>query len=121
VSKRPQFQFEKFVDVAIHEFGETLVLDGEGVDEIDRLATVEDKRAKHLPSDAIVRLNPRYSQPTDVDVLLPDAGKARQSLGWTPKTTCAELAAATVGADDTSTKRNRMIEVAGPQANDSNK
>ena len=44
-----------------------------------------------MPGSAVVRVDPRYYRPTEVETLLGDASKAREKLGWTPKTSFAEL------------------------------
>ena len=47
----------------------------------------------------IVRIDPRYFRPTEVDTLLGDSSKARQQLGWKPKTTFKELVKEMVAMD----------------------
>ena len=47
----------------------------------------------------VVRVDPTYFRPTEVDVLIGDASKAREKLGWKPKTTFAQLVSEMVAAD----------------------
>ncbi|MGH7147006.1 MAG: GDP-mannose 4,6-dehydratase, partial [Nitrospiraceae bacterium] len=46
-----------------------------------------------------VKIDPRYYRPTEVDLLIGDASKAKQQLGWTPKVSFKELVAMMVDAD----------------------
>ena len=66
----------------------------------------------------IVKVDPRYYRPTEVETLLGDPTKAREKLGWTPKTTLQELVKEMVEADYTSAKRDALVKMAGFQAYD---
>ncbi|MGA2291167.1 GDP-mannose 4,6-dehydratase [Bradyrhizobium sp.] len=72
----------EFVEIAFAETGRTIEWRGKGVEEtgIDR------KSGK-----TVVRIDPVYFRPTEVDLLIGDASKARQKLGWRPKTSFAQL------------------------------
>ena len=61
----------------------------------------------------IVAVDPRYFRPTEVETLLGDATKAREKLGWTPKTTFAELVAEMVREDLKSAERDELIKKHG--------
>jgi GDPmannose 4,6-dehydratase len=52
-----------------------------------------------LPWQPYVEIDPRYQRPSEVDLLLGDAAKAREVLGWQPKTTFEELVALMVESD----------------------
>jgi GDPmannose 4,6-dehydratase len=80
----------EFCELSFARVGIDLVWRGEGLEEegIDR------KSGKVL-----VALDPRYLRPTEVDLLLGDASKARKSLGWSPKTSFSELVELMVDAD----------------------
>ena len=67
----------------------TINFEGEGVDEVGR-----DPSGK-----VIVKVDPRYFRPTEVETLLGDASKAKQKLGWTPQTSFADLVAEMAEAD----------------------
>lgn len=66
-----------------------------------------------LGDKPIVRVDPRYFRPTEVDTLLGDAAKARQKLGWQPKTTFAELVAEMVRKDLKVADRDELVEKHG--------
>jgi GDPmannose 4,6-dehydratase len=80
----------EFVELAFAEVGRTIEWRGAGVDEqgIDR------KSGK-----TVVRIDPQYFRPTEVDELIGDAAKARAKLGWTPKTSFADLVKEMVAGD----------------------
>ena len=80
----------EFVELAFAEVGRGIVWRGKGVDETG----VDRKSGK-----TVVRIDPIYFRPTEVDHLIGDSSKARQKLGWAPKTSFAELVKEMVAAD----------------------
>jgi GDPmannose 4,6-dehydratase len=80
----------EFVEQAFACVGRTIAWRGKGKDEVG----IDSKSGKEL-----VRIDPRYFRPTEVDALLGDAAKARAKLGWAPKATFAELVAEMVAGD----------------------
>ena len=92
--------------------------EGEGENEIGVVAAVTGDQAKCKVGDVIVRVAPRYYRPTEVETLLGDPTRAREKLGWTPKTTLAELVSEMVIADYTAAKRDALVKDAGYQAYD---
>ncbi len=79
-----------FVTMAFKEVETNIIWEGEGIDEIGR----DTKTGKIL-----VRIDPRYFRPTEVDLLIGDASKAKKELGWEPKTSLKELISMMVKAD----------------------
>jgi GDPmannose 4,6-dehydratase len=61
----------------------------------------------------VVRIDPRYFRPTEVDSLLGDASKARRQLGWAPKVTFAELVREMVESDWRLAQRDALVEREG--------
>jgi GDPmannose 4,6-dehydratase len=80
----------EFVERALAHVGETIAWRGQGVDETG----VSDKSGAVL-----VRVDPRYFRPTEVEQLLADPSRAKQKLGWTHTTSFADLVAEMVDAD----------------------
>ena len=80
----------KFVELAFAETGITLDWTGDGVDEVGRCT----KTGKTL-----VKVDPRYFRPTEVDLLIGDPAKAKRVLGWEATTTLAELVSEMVRED----------------------
>jgi GDPmannose 4,6-dehydratase len=80
----------EFVEIAFAEVGRSIEWRGKGIEETG----VDAKSGK-----TIVRIDPVYFRPTEVDELIGDASKARQKLGWEPKTTFAQLVREMVAGD----------------------
>ena len=87
---------KEFVDVAFQELDLELEWEGEGVKE----RGIEKKTGKER-----VIVNPDYYRPTEVDILMGDAGKAKEELSWEPKVKFEELASLMATADDEKVKR----------------
>ena len=68
--------------------------------------------------ETVVRVDQRYYRPTEVETLLGDPSKAKQKLGWVPKTTLQELVKEMVEVDYLSAKRDSLVKQAGYQAYD---
>jgi GDPmannose 4,6-dehydratase len=66
----------------------------------------------------IVRVDPRYFRPTEVETLLGDPSKAKNKLGWVPTTTFEELVSEMVTSDYDSARRDELVRSAGFQAFD---
>ena len=113
-----QYSVRQFVSFAAAELGVEVKFEGDGVSEVGVVASVTGDKAKVKVGDVIVRVDPRYFRPTEVETLLGDPTKAREKLGWTPKTTLAELVAEMVNADYTAAKRDALVKMAGFKAFD---
>ncbi|GHG17608.1 GDP-mannose 4,6-dehydratase [Paracoccus aerius] len=82
------------------ELGITLAFEGSGVDETARVVAVSGNAAPALrPGQVIMRIDPRFFRPAEVETLLGDASRARTRLGWRPETTAREMCAEMVAAD----------------------
>ena len=117
-----QFSVRQFVEFAAKELGITVTFEGEAEQEVGRVTKVEpvngELLAKCKVGDVIVRVDPRYYRPTEVETLLGDPTKARVKLGWTPKISLPELVKEMVESDYTSAKRDSLVKSAGFQAYD---
>jgi GDPmannose 4,6-dehydratase len=102
-----QYSVRDFVEAAAAELGMQIRWSGRGTDEVG-----------HYEGKPVVRVDPRYFRPTEVETLLGDASKARQKLGWTPKITFAELVAELVREDLASAERDELIKKHGFKAMD---
>ena len=103
---------------AAAELGIEVDFRGEGTAEVGVVARVSGQRAACHPGAVIVRVDPRYFRPTEVDTLLGDASKAKARLGWTPTTTFEELVREMVECDYSAAKRDSMVKLAGFKAFD---
>ena len=113
-----QYSVRQFVQFAAAELGISLAFEGEGVDEIGRVTRVTGDRARCKPGDVLVRIDPRYFRPTEVETLLGDPTRARERLGWTPVTTLQQLVKEMVESDYESAQRDELVKKAGFQAYD---
>ena len=80
----------EFVELAFAEVGRAVEWRGKGIDE----SGIDKKSGK-----TVVRIDPTYFRPTEVDLLIGDASKARQKLGWKPKTSFHQLVKDMVASD----------------------
>ncbi|MDP1537837.1 MAG: GDP-mannose 4,6-dehydratase, partial [Burkholderiales bacterium] len=103
---------------AAAELGITVAFSGEGESEVGSVVAVSGDKARCKAGDVIVRVDPRYFRPTEVETLLGDPSKAKQKLGWTPTTTLAELVREMVESDYVAAKRDSLVKQAGYQAFD---
>ncbi len=109
-----QHSVREFVDAAAGELGLALRWEGHGVDEVGYLLPTDGAGAER----AVVRVDPRYFRPTEVETLLGDPSKARDKLGWTPKITFKELVAEMVREDLKSAERDELVKSHGFSAYD---
>lgn len=93
-----QHSVRDFVNAAAAELGITLRWDGEGIEETGAIVNAGSHRTV-TPGQVVVRVDPRYFRPTEVDTLLGDPGKAHVKLGWKPTFTFEELVREIVRAD----------------------
>jgi GDPmannose 4,6-dehydratase len=117
-----QYSVRQFVEFSAKELGITLAFEGEGEAEVGKVVKVEAVNGEMLSKcqvgDVIVKVDPRYYRPTEVETLLGDPTKAKEKLGWVPVTTLAELVKEMVLSDYTSAKRDSLVKSAGFQAYD---
>ena len=103
-----QYSVRDFVNAAAKELNINITWQGQGVEE-----TGTDENG-----NVIVKVDPRYFRPTEVETLLGDPTKAKEKLGWTPKTTFHELVAEMVREDLKSAERDELVKKHGFAAYD---
>ncbi|MEP1421142.1 MAG: GDP-mannose 4,6-dehydratase [Erythrobacter sp.] len=109
-----QYSVREFISWSANELGITLEFSGEGVDEIATISAIEGEHAPALSvGDEIVRIDPRYFRPAEVETLLGDATKARTELGWEPEITAQEMCAEMVASDLREAKRHALLKSHG--------
>lgn len=113
-----QHSVREFVERAASELGVTLRWEGEGVAETGVVTSVnsdipEVKKHKVQEGQVIIRIDPRYFRPTEVETLLGDAGKAKRELGWEPKISFEDLVKEMVLADLEVAKRDALVKKHG--------
>ena len=113
-----QISVRSFVALAAEQLGLTLEWEGEGVNET---GTVVAKSGNSAPAvsvgDVIVRVDPRYFRPAEVETVLGDLSRAHEKLGWKPTTTVNEMVAEMVAFDLDQAKRHALLKKHGYDIN----
>ncbi len=113
-----QVSVRRFVELAARELGIELAFSGSGEQEVATVTAVTGDKAQCKVGDVVVRVDPRYYRPTEVETLLGEPEKARRKLGWTPQTTLDELVREMVQSDYASARRDDLVKQAGFQVYD---
>jgi GDPmannose 4,6-dehydratase len=109
-----QYSVRQFVEWAAKELGVTLKFEGVGLNETGSIAAISGDRAPALKvGDVIIKIDPRYFRPTEVDTLLGDSSKAKIKLGWAPEITAQQLCAEMVAVDLEHAKQQALLERTG--------
>ncbi|WP_097460150.1 GDP-mannose 4,6-dehydratase [Mangrovitalea sediminis] len=109
-----QYSVRQFIVWSAKELGITLRFVGEGVDEVAVIEAIEGDKAPALKvGDVIVRVDPRYFRPAEVETLLGDPGKAKEKLGWVPEITVQEMCAEMVAEDLKTAERHALLKKHG--------
>jgi len=93
-----QHSVREFIEAAVACLGIALEWQGSGLQELG-VVTRNDGATGPQPGAVVVRIDPRYFRPTEVESLLGDASKARRQLGWVPRTSFTELVEEMVRGD----------------------
>ncbi len=107
-----QSSVRDFVNLAAQMLGLELSWHGKGLDEIAIVESAGDHEGLRA-GQVIVRVDPRYFRPTEVETLLGDAGKAREKLGWEPRTSFVDLVREMVDADLAAARKYVLIKSSG--------
>ena len=110
-----QYSVRDFVNAAAKEIGMEIEWRGNGVDEKGYWKNSSDSR-----TSPVVAVDPRYFRPSEVETLLGDPTKAREKLGWSPRTTFAELVAEMMREDMNAAKRDQLVKEHGYAAPEHN-
>ena len=109
-----QISVREFVRLSAKELGITLRFEGEGVEEVAIVEAIEGDNAKALNvGDTIVRVDPKYFRPAEVETLLGDPSNAKNKLGWTPEITVEEMCAEMVQNDLQKAKQHALLKEHG--------
>lgn len=99
----------EFVEAAFKEVGVTISWQGKGVKEIG---------TNKKTGQVVVEIDPRYFRPTEVELLLGDPTKAKEQLGWQPKTSFAKLVKMMIEEDLTNAKKDVLCKKNGFKVNE---
>ena len=113
-----QYSVRQFIEWSATELGITLKFAGSGVNETATVVSIVGDSTPELKvGDVIVRIDPRYFRPTEVETLLGDPTKAKQKLGWVPEITVQEMCAEMVAHDLAQAKQHALLKQHGYQIN----
>jgi GDPmannose 4,6-dehydratase len=107
-----QYSVRDFVNAAAAELGLTLEWNGKGLEETATIVN-PGEHAGARPGQVVVRVDPRYFRPTEVETLLGDASKAHAKLGWKPSTTFEQLVKEMVQSDLNATRKYALVKKNG--------
>jgi GDPmannose 4,6-dehydratase len=104
-----QYSVRDFVNAAARELGMAIRWEGTAVEEIGILLPSPEGRAVGEGERVIVRVDPRYFRPTEVETLLGDATRAREKLGWQPRSNFRDLVAEMARSDLAEAERDALV------------
>lgn len=109
-----QISVREFIQLSARELGMELKFSGKGLDEIGVVSALTGDSAPSVKvGDVIVKVDPRYFRPAEVETLLGDPAKAKDKLGWVPEITVEKMCAEMVAHDLDSAKRHALLEQHG--------
>jgi GDPmannose 4,6-dehydratase len=109
-----QYSVRQFIAWSAEELGVTLKFEGQGVDETATVAAIKGDKAPSLKvGDVVVKIDPRYFRPTEVETLLGDPSKAKAMLGWTPEITVQQMCKEMVSNDLKEAQRQALLRQHG--------
>jgi len=109
-----QYSVRQFIEWSAQELGITLRFDGQGVGEHATVAAITGDKAPGLKiGDTIVKVDPRYFRPTEVETLLGDPSKAKEKLGWVPEITVQEMCHEMVAYDLAQAQQHALLKQHG--------
>ena len=113
-----QISVREFVRLSAKHLGISIEFSEEGVNEIGTISAIDGDDAASLKvGDVIVKVDPRYFRPTEVETLLGDPTKAKDKLGWVPEITLEEMCAEMVKSDLDIAKRQALLKSHGHNIN----
>src|SRR5690554_959599 len=109
-----QYSVRQFIEWSAAELGITLRFEGTGVDEVGIVTAVAGDNAPSVQvGDVLIKVDPRYFRPAEVETLLGDPSKAKAELGWEPEITVQEMCAEMVTEDLKAAKRHALLKEHG--------
>jgi GDPmannose 4,6-dehydratase len=110
-----QYSVRQFIQWSAQYLGFELGFENEGVQEIGRVTKVLDatQAPRIKAGDVVVRVDPRYFRPTEVETLLGDPSKAKQKLGWAPEITTEQMCAEMCEEDLRQAKKQALLRAHG--------
>jgi GDPmannose 4,6-dehydratase len=113
-----QHSVREFVERAAVRLGIVIAWEGQGAEQVGRVESCSGAEPVLERGRVIVRLDPRYLRPSEVETLLGDAALARTRLGWSPATSFDELVREMIDADFEAARRDSLVRSHGYAAPD---
>lgn len=105
-----QYSVREFINWTADALGITLAFSGSGIDEVATVVDVNGNIAPGVkPGDIILRIDPRYFRPAEVETLLGDPSRARERLGWSPEIDAQNMCKEMVASDLAIARRSRFL------------
>ena len=106
-----QYSVREFIKWSARELGLEISFSGNGIDEIATIENIDGDLAPALKvGDVVMRIDPRYFRPAEVETLLGDPSKAKDKLGWVPEITAQEMCAEMVNEDYKAARRVSILK-----------
>jgi GDPmannose 4,6-dehydratase len=109
-----QISVRDFIRLSAEELGITLRFEGQGIDEVAFIEAIQGDKAPGLQvGEVVVRVDPRYFRPAEVETLLGDPSKAKVKLGWVPEISVQEMCAEMIAEDLKVAQRHALLKKHG--------
>ena len=109
-----QFTVREFITRSAKQLGITLKFEGKAENEKAIVVAIDGDKAPALKvGDVILKIDPRYYRPTEVETLLGDPGKAKAKLGWVPEITLDQMIIEMVASDLDQAKQHALLKKHG--------
>ncbi len=109
-----QYSVREFIKWSAEELGISLRFEGCGADEVGIVEAVQGNLTNAVKAgDVIVRVDPRYFRPAEVETLLGDPTKAKDRLGWVPEISARDMCAEMVATDLNTARRHALLKAHG--------
>jgi len=108
-----QYSVREFIEWTAAALGMAIRWEGSGVDEVGYAVIFSEEQQSISPDVPVVRIDPRYFRPTEVETLLGDPTKAKEKLGWVPEITAQEMCAEMVAFDLQQAKQHALLKQHG--------
>ena len=113
-----QYSVRQFIEWTAQELGVKLRFEGQGEDEVAIVDSITGDKAPALQvGQVVVKVDPRYFRPTEVETLLGDPTKAKIKLGWVPEISAEQMCHEMVTHDLAYAKQQALLKANGYQIN----
>ena len=113
-----QYSVRDFIAWTAAALGISVQFEGQGVDECAVVASISGDSTPSLKvGDVVVKVDPRYFRPTEVETLLGDPAKAKKELGWVPEITAQDMCSEMVAHDLAQAKQHALLKKHGYHVN----